>query len=366
MWTQLSWQAYLSLCLTLDLEQWAGAQNAAGEVASLIGFFPAILGFWIISLAWTLSNLCLCLAPGPEQVPWLAYRHELWLRTELAPRMQMLTSSLMAGVGAALSPAPDSLSGLLYCCSGLKPSHLCAQWNISLVEVSSLRCPHKEILIPDNPRLGSAPPECILASETASILPPGPAAWLSHPSPGPLWREWTLHLGCSWRNSVSPPRQKSSPLCILLVNETHSKVMVFFGKTKERGLGLYCPSDLKPSDREGTGVSTSHPQALQTIAKGPLACKTELWDRGDEQEARVQRSGERKWRWFLIPLGWFYILREAYDQQGFGWTQGGSSRDRSQAPGSLRPGIWDLSWSPTWPTLFFPAQSWELPMEYNL
>ena len=104
---------------------------------------------------------------------------------------------------------------------------------------------------------------------------------------------------------MSSHRQKSSPLCILLVNETHSKVMVFFGKTKDQDSGLYCPSALKPSDSKGTGVSTSHPQAFQTIAKGPLACKTELWDRGDGQEARVQRSGERKWRWFLIPLGDF-------------------------------------------------------------
>ena len=36
-------------------------------------------------------------------------------------------------------------------------AHLCAQYNISLVEATSLKCPHKEILIPDNPGLGSAP-----------------------------------------------------------------------------------------------------------------------------------------------------------------------------------------------------------------
>ena len=211
----------------------------------------------------------------------------------------MLTSSLMAGVGAALSPAPDSLSGLLYCCSGLKPSHLCAQWNISLVEVSSLRCPHKEILIPDNPGLGSAPHECILASETLSVLPSGPAAWLSHCSPGPLWREWTLHLGCSWCNSVSPPRQKSSPLRILLVNETHSKVMVFFGKTKEQDWA--CTAHLiwnHLTGKEQEFLPLTH-RLFKQLQKDPWPAKlssgTEAMNRKLESKEAGRGNGDGFW-----------------------------------------------------------------------
>ena len=65
------WKAYLSLCLTLDLEQWAGAQNAAGAMARLIGFFPLILGFWIKTLARTPRDPCLCLAPALSKGPSL-------------------------------------------------------------------------------------------------------------------------------------------------------------------------------------------------------------------------------------------------------------------------------------------------------